>query len=155
MNASHFYTLSFFCLLLSLSARAQFSRSIAEMKRDRALEKQLLQSQPLLVMLKREDPKEVKKLARNPAGLQVYKDAIGAINELMRNVAGPVWTLSPSVEYKYEDEIEALAAANTGQLNVLEYYGFLFATSPAPRRHAYSPNEIVLPGQTSSCQLFG
>ena len=42
-------------LLLSTPSFAQFSRSIAEMKRDRAQETQLLRTQPLLVVLRQED----------------------------------------------------------------------------------------------------
>lgn len=147
------YLLCFY-LLLGLHASAQFSRSIAEMKRDQATEKKLLQSQPLLIQLQREDPKELKRRASEPANLQAYKEHVAYVNELLRQVAGRLWTLSPNVEFKYEDEIEALVAANTGQLNVLTYGPLSLATSPPGMKHSWDPSGVSLPGGRTSLSGF-
>ncbi|MDB5234140.1 MAG: hypothetical protein JWR44_1133 [Hymenobacter sp.] len=148
------YLLLSFGLLLSAPARAQFSRTFAEAGRKRDVEAQLLQSQPLLVMLKREDPRELKKLANKPAELQAYKEYIAFLNHTMQQLVAPVWTLSPKLEYKYEDEIEALAATNTGQLNVLEFDRLSFSTSLPEMRKASDFGKARLPGSYTSLLGF-
>ncbi|WP_216679007.1 hypothetical protein [Hymenobacter siberiensis] len=77
------------CLLLSAPVFAQFSRTIAEFKRDRDQETQLLRTQPLLVVLKQEDEKQLKKLAKKPDGLRAYQQSIALGNALLKEVAGP------------------------------------------------------------------
>lgn len=129
-------------LLLSTPSFAQFSRSIAQMKRDRAQETELLRTQPLLVVLKQADEKQLKKLAKKPDDLRAYQESIAQGNALLQKVAGPAWTFSPNVEYKSEAELAALVAANTGQLNVLDVEPVEYPDSPAPLRHSWDPNPI-------------
>lgn len=74
-------------LLLGGSAFAQFSRTIAEFKRERGQETQLLKTQPLLVLLKQEDPKQLKKLAKRPAELQEYQQQLAHGNGVLQQAA--------------------------------------------------------------------
>lgn len=131
-----FYCCLCCCLLLSGAAFAQFSRTIAEFKRERGQETQLLKTQPLLVLLKQEDPKQLKKLARRPAEPQAYQQQLAHGNEVLQQAA-KIWTLSPAVEFKTEAELEALLTANAGQLNVLDFETVGYRTSPAPMRHSW------------------
>ena len=124
------------CLLLSAPVFAQFSRTIAEFKRDRDQETQLLKTQPLLVLLKQEDPKQLKKLAKRPAELLEYQQLMAKGNALLQQAA-KVWTLSPTIEVKTEAELDALLATNAGQLNVLDFETVGYRTSPAPMRHSW------------------
>lgn len=131
-----FYYLLCCCLLLSAPVLAQFSRSIAEFKRDRGQETHLLKTQPLLVLLKQEDPKQLKKLAKRPAELQEYQQLVAQGNSLLQQAA-KIWTLSPTIEFKTEAELNALLAANTGQLNVLDFETVGYRTSPPPMHHSW------------------
>ena len=130
-------------LLLSKPAFAQFSRGIAEMKRDHAQETQLLLTQPLLVVLKQEDEKQLKKLAKKPDDLRAYQQSVALGNALLQQVAGPAWTFSPKVEYKSEAELAALVAANTGQLNVLDFDAVDYLDAPPPMRRYGEPGPIL------------
>ena len=141
MRFVYFYLCCF--LLLSTPSFAQFSRSIAEMKRDRAQEAQLLRTQPLLVVLKQEDEKQLKKLARKPDELRAYQQFIALGNALLQQVAGPAWTFSPKVEYKSEAELAALVAANPGQLNVLDLEPVDYLDAPPPMRRYGDPGPIM------------
>ncbi len=131
-------------LLLSTPSFAQFSRSIAEMKRDRAQETQLLRTQPLLVVLRQEDEKQLKKLAKKPDDLLTYKQSIALGNALLQEVVGPAWTFSPKVEYKSAVELAALVAANTGQLNVLDFDAVDYLDAPPPMRRYGEPSPIMV-----------
>ncbi len=129
--------LLFFCLVCVFPAFAQLSRSVAEMKRDKSLELQRLKSQPLLVILPQEDPKELKRFAKEPAQLQTYKESITTVTGALQRMVGKVWTLSPSVEFKTPEQLKALKAANTGQLNVLEFGKYQLTTTPETMKNKY------------------
>jgi hypothetical protein len=128
--------LFFLCLLCISPTFAQFSRSIAEINRDKPLEMQRLKSQPLLVVLPQEDPKMLKRFAKQPAQLQAYKESIATITSALQRMAGKAWTLSPSVEFKTPEQLEELKAANTGQLNVLEFGRRQVTTLPTTMKYA-------------------
>ncbi|WP_375437416.1 hypothetical protein [uncultured Hymenobacter sp.] len=128
--------LLFFCLLCVSPTFAQFSRSIAEMNRDKPLEMQRLKSQPLLVILPQEEPKMLKRFAKDPAQLQAYKESIATVNGALQRMAGKAWTLSPSVEFITPEQLETLKATNTGQLNVLEFEKEQVTVLPTTMKYA-------------------
>lgn len=147
-----------FCLLLSCllpaPGFAQSSRPTAY-RRLTAEEKQRLRSQPLLVMLQRDDPQQLKKLARNPAGLRAYRDDMAKSNAILRRAAA-VWTFSPSVEFRYADEIDSLAMTDgVGQLNVLDFDQVAHATSPTTAARSWDkPGTGPSVGGTASLPSF-
>ncbi|GAA4354505.1 hypothetical protein GCM10023185_16440 [Hymenobacter saemangeumensis] len=130
-----------FCLLLASlwhgRALAQASRPTAP-RRLTAAEMQLMRSQPLLVMLQREEAQKLKKLAGNPAGLQMYRDDMAKVNAILRQAAA-AWTLSPKVEYRYADQVDSLAMAkDAGQLNVLDFDEVAFPAYPASAQRSWA-----------------
>jgi len=67
-----------------------------------------LKDRTLLVELKEEDPKTIKKLSKVPADLEAYKNEIKAYNEMMQKYFPAYWNLNNTIEYKTTSEIDAL-----------------------------------------------
>ena len=56
-----------------------------------------VKSQPLIVVLKDEEPSQLKKLAKKPDELADYKAYIADYNVKMQELAPKLWHFSPSV----------------------------------------------------------
>lgn len=97
----------------SMVARAQSDKDLA-----------ILRNQSLIVVLKDEEPDKLKKLAKKPAGLTAYKSFITRYNALIQELAPLIWRFSPSVEFKHESEITALAKDKNYQHGVLKHDDF-------------------------------
>lgn len=80
----------------------------------------IVKSQSLIVILKDEDPKELKKLAGKPEDLATYKGYIANYNAQMQELAPKLWKFSPSVEFKHESDLPALRKAKGAQHGVLQ-----------------------------------
>ncbi|GEM_PF-3000142 len=104
-------------LLHTATARAQFGLG---KPKDIALVK----SQPLIVILQEEDPKQLKKLANKPEDLADYKASIADYNAQIQDLAPKLWKLSPSVEFRPESELETLRKAKKTQRAVLRHLAF-------------------------------
>ncbi len=105
------------------AARAQFGMG-------KPKEIAVVKSQPLIVILKEEDPKQLKKLASKPEELADYKAGIADYNTQMRDLAPKLWKLSSGVEFKSENELETLRKAKKTQRAVLRHLSFAL-----PHRH--------------------
>jgi hypothetical protein len=104
-------------LLQAAAARAQFGLG-------KPKEIALVKNQPLIVMLKEEDLKQLKKLASKPEDLADYKASIADYNSQMRELAPKLWKLSSAVEFKPESELENLRKAKKTQRAVLRHLTF-------------------------------
>jgi hypothetical protein len=111
-------------LLQTTAARAQFGLG-------KPKEIALVKSQPLIVILKEEDPKQLKKLAGKPEDLADYKASIADYNSQMRELAPKLWKLSSAVEFKPESELESLRKAKKSQRAVLRHLTFRSGTGTA------------------------
>lgn len=83
-----------------------------------------VKSQPLVVVLKEEDPGQLKKLAKKPDDLADYKAYIADYNAKMQELAPKLWQFSPSVEFRHEAELPALRKAKGPQRGVLQHLNF-------------------------------
>lgn len=81
---------------------------------------EVVKSQSLVVVLKEEDPKELKKLASKPDDLATYKGYIANYNAQMQELVPKLWKFSPSVEFKYAADLPALRKAKGVQHGVLQ-----------------------------------
>ena len=70
-----------------------------------------VKSQPLIVVLKDEEPSQLKKLAKKPDELADYKAYIADYNVKMQELAPKLWHFSPSVEFRYVTDLPALRKA--------------------------------------------
>jgi hypothetical protein len=104
-------------LLQAAAAQAQFGLG-------KPKEIAVVKSQPLIVILKEEDPKQLKKLASKPEELADYKAGIADYNAQMRELAPKLWKLSSGVEFKPESELETLRKAKKTQRPVLRHLSF-------------------------------
>jgi hypothetical protein len=86
-----------------------------------------IKSHPLVVILKDEDPKELKKLAKKPDDLADYKASISDYNQQMQALAPKLWKFSSSVEFKHESDLEALRKVKNSQCGVLKHADFVLA----------------------------
>lgn len=87
----------------------------------------LVKSQPLIVLLKEEDPKQLKKLATKPEDLADYKASIADYNTEIKELAPKLWKFSPSVEFKSESEVESLRKTKKTQRAVLRHVNLALA----------------------------
>ncbi|WP_125916994.1 hypothetical protein [Hymenobacter coccineus] len=83
-----------------------------------------VKSQPLVVILKDEDPDKLKKLAKKPDELAEYKAYVADYNAQMQALVPKIWQFSPAVEFKQESEVAALRKAKGGQRGVLQHLDF-------------------------------
>lgn len=103
-----------------------------------------VKSHPLVVILKDEDPKELKKLAKKPEELADYKASISDYNKQMQELAPKLWKFSPSVAFKHESDLEALRKAKDTQVGVLKHADFVLA-----HRHTMSgPGGVANPANS-------
>lgn len=105
-------------LLQAATAQAQFGLG-------KPKEIAVVKSQPLIVILKEEDPKQLKKLANKPEELADYKTGVADYNAQMRELAPKLWKLSSGVEFKSESELETLRKAKKTQRAVLRHLSFV------------------------------
>ena len=80
----------------------------------------VVKSQSLVVILKDEDPKELKKLAKKSEDLATYKGYIANYNAQLQELAPKLWKFSPSVEFKHAADLPALRKAKGVQHGVLQ-----------------------------------
>ena len=106
------FFITIFCVS-SLTIRAQSEKSVA-----------ILKSQPLVVVLKEEEPDKLKKLAKKPAELAAYKAFIANYNAQIAELAPKLWHLSPSIEFKRESEMDALVKDKNYQRGELTHENF-------------------------------
>lgn len=102
-----------------------------------------VKSQPLVVVLKDEDPSQLKKLAKKPEELADYKAYIADYNARMQELAPKLWQFSPSVEFKQESELPALRKAKGPQRGVLQHLNFRLS-------HRHSMNGPAVAGGPSN-----
>lgn len=81
----------------------------------------IIKTQPLVVLLQEEDPKELKKLANKPEELTDYKGAIAYYNKQIQLLAPRFWKFSPSVEFQPESALKEIRAAKGRRTVVLRY----------------------------------
>lgn len=79
----------------------------------------IVKGQPLIVLLKDEDPDELKKLAKKPDELADYKAYVADYNTEMQALAPQLWHFSPSVEFHHEAELKDLRKAKGQQHGLL------------------------------------
>jgi hypothetical protein len=143
----------FFCMkakfLLSLVAAASLSSSAAwaQMGFGKPKDIAIIKSHPLVVILKDEDPKELKKLAKKPEELADYKAAVTTYNQQLQELAPKLWKFSPTVEFKHESDLEALRKAKNTQYGVLKHADFMLA-------HRHSTNGPNPGGITNPANLY-
>lgn len=81
---------------------------------------EVVKSQPLIVVLKDEDPKELKKLADKPDDLATYKGYIASYNAQMQELVPKLWKFSPTVEFRHAADLPALRKAKGEKHGVLQ-----------------------------------
>ncbi|RZK34569.1 MAG: hypothetical protein EOO57_10855 [Hymenobacter sp.] len=81
----------------------------------------LIKSQPLVVLLPEEDPKELRKLANKPEELADYKAYVAYYSKQMRVLAPRYWKYSPTVEFRPESALKEIRAAQGQRTVVLRY----------------------------------
>ncbi|OWP62323.1 hypothetical protein CDA63_14650 [Hymenobacter amundsenii] len=91
-----------------------------------------VKSQPLVVLLRDEDPGTLKKLAKKPEELADYKSYIADYNTQIQELATKLWKFSPSVEFRPESELEALRKAKGAARGVLQHQEVYLT---GPRNH--------------------
>ena len=79
-----------------------------------------IKSQSLVVILKDEDPKELKKLVDKPNDLATYQGYIANYNTQLQELVSRMWKFSPSVEFRHAAELPALRKAKGAQHGVLQ-----------------------------------
>ena len=132
------FTFFSFCMkakfLLSLVAVVSLHSSAAwaQMGFGKPKDIAIVKSHPLVVILKDEDPKELKKLAKKPEELADYKASIVDYNKQIQELAPKLWKFSPSVEFKHESDLEALRKTKDTQAGVLKHADFILG-----HRHHY------------------
>ena len=113
MKVNRLLTLIAGLLLCSTASRAQLGfgkpKDIA-----------ILKSQSLIVILKDEDPKILKKLADKPEELATYQGYIADYNAQVQELVPKVWKFSPTVEFKHAADLPALRKAKGEQHGVLQ-----------------------------------
>lgn len=107
-------------LLLSLAALGlRATTALAQLGLGKPKDIAIVKNQPLLVLLKDEDPDELKKLAKKPDELADYKAYIADYNTEMQALAPQLWHFSPSVEFRHESELKALRKTKGEQHGLL------------------------------------
>lgn len=101
-------------------AQGQLKQSTIGRPKDIAIVK----SKPLLVLLKDEDPDELKVLANRPQELATYQAYIAGYNSHLRELATKIWKLSPSVEFRQESEYTALRKTRKAEFVVFKHLRF-------------------------------
>jgi hypothetical protein len=84
------------------------------------LDRYILSTQPLVVLLEEESAKEIAKLAGRPDELAQYKTGVAAYNNRMRELALKLWKFSPSVAFQPKSALPELRRA-TGKTMVYQY----------------------------------
>jgi len=122
-----------FCMkakfLLSLVAAASLysSAAWAQLGFGKPKDIAVVKSHPLVVILKDEDPKTLKKLAKKPDELAEYQASIVDYNRQMQELAPKLWKFSSAVEFKHESDLEALRKAKDTKTGVLKHADFILA----------------------------
>ncbi len=118
-----------FKLLFLLLAGLLFNASAAwaQMGFGKPKDVAVVKSQPLVVVLKDEDPDKLKKLAKKPDELADYKAYVADYNAQMQELVPKMWQFSPAVEFKHESELAALRKAKGAQRGVLQHLDFQLA----------------------------
>jgi hypothetical protein len=123
--------LLFVLLLNAVPALAQFG-TMPDPSADIAI----IKSQPLVVLLDDEDPKELRALANKPADLAQYKAYVAQHNAQLRDLAPKLWQFSPTVEFKQEGEYKELCKTKKARIAVLHYAeDKLGKSAPGPMGH--------------------
>jgi hypothetical protein len=81
----------------------------------------IIKAQPLVILLREEDPKELRKLANKPEELLDYKNYIAYYNKQMQVLAPQLWKFSPAVEFQPESALKEIRAAKRKRTVVLRY----------------------------------
>jgi hypothetical protein len=102
-----------------------------------------VKSQPLIIVLKDEDPKELKKLAKKEEEMATYQTYIANYNAQMQELAPKLWSFSPAVEFRHESELPALRKAKGPQRAVFQHLNFR-AT------HRHGAGGLAAPGMPSN-----
>ncbi|MDO7877410.1 hypothetical protein Q5H93_21900 [Hymenobacter sp. ASUV-10] len=111
-------------LLLVLLANSLLRPSISPAQSTPAMYKEVLaalESQPLVVLLRDESPQELQKLAKRPTDLAQYKASVALYNSQVQQLIPKIWTLSPAIEFKSEEELEAFKKNKQQATLVLMY----------------------------------
>ena len=106
--------LTIMCLLFAVTA--SFCQYFRLGKLDEVKE---VQKRPVLLMLEEEDPKVMKKLAKEPAELSAYKEEIKRANEAMQDLVPKYWTLNATPVTKTKTEIDKMVEGKNKQYAVL------------------------------------
>jgi hypothetical protein len=107
------------CLILMLRAGAASAQINSGFYRFYSFD--IIKTQPLVVLLQEENPKELKKLANKPEELADYKGAIAYYNKQIQLLAPRFWKFSPSVEFQPESALKEIRAAKGRRTVVLRY----------------------------------
>ena len=97
-----------------------------------------VKSQPLIVVLKDEEPSQLKKLAKKPDELADYKAYIADYNVKMQELTPKLWHFSPSVEFRHATDLPALRKAKGPQRGVLQHLDFVLS-----QRHSMSGPSVA------------
>ena len=81
----------------------------------------LIKAQPLVVLLHKEEPKELRKLAGKPKELAQYRADVALCNKQLQEYAPKLWHYSPAVVFKPQAEHEALRKTK-GTITPVLYY---------------------------------
>jgi hypothetical protein len=107
-------------LLITASLLLCSSAVWAQMGLGKPKDIEVVKSQPLIVVLKDEDPKELKKLADKPDDLSAYKGYIANYNAQVQELVPKLWKFSPSIEFRPASALPALRKAKGGRYGVLQ-----------------------------------
>ncbi|SET13382.1 hypothetical protein [Hymenobacter actinosclerus] len=120
--------LFFFAFLLLLSVGGAW----AQLGLGNPKEVAQVKSQPLIVLLRDEDPGILKKLAKKPEELADYKSFVADYNTRIQALTTSMWQFSPGVEFRPESELEALRKAKGKPQGVLQHQDVYLT---GPRNH--------------------
>ena len=110
---------SVFLLFVAMGAGTLAAQAQIGTQPDWGPEIALIKSQPLVVLLDEEDPKELRKLADKPAELAQYKTYVAQYNAQLRQLAPKLWQFSPAVTFQSEADYQELRKAKGAKTVVL------------------------------------
>ena len=120
-----FYMKAKFLLPLVAAASLYSSVAFAQLGLGKPKDIAIVKSHPLVVILKDEDPKTLKKLTKKPEELAEYKASIADYNRQMQELAPKLWKFSSAVEFKHESDLEALRKTKDTKVGVLKHADFI------------------------------
>jgi hypothetical protein len=99
----------FLFVLMLVNASSLMGQNFYELTQEKAVD---FKGRVLLVSLLEENPKEVKKLRKDPERLKFYQNQIQGFNQAFKQAVSTHWTFNTQIEYLPESQVKAMVKEN-------------------------------------------